>query len=184
MANQRRRRIRQEARRKGQTPSQQKLALADWTILVTNAPVDKLSLCEAMVLMRVRWQIELLFKLWKSHTQVFQWQSQKAWRILCEVYAKLRVVLIQHWLILTGCWQIAARSLTQAAQTVSKHALHPAVAFASGQIERLIDALEVIANCLSAGCRLNPRKTSPNTYQLLLALTSEPSLDASGDSPW
>ena len=95
-------------------------------------------------------------------------------KYLCEVYAKLVVVLIQHWLILSGCWQIAARSLTKAAQTVSKHALHLAVAFASGQMERLIDALLVIANCLLTGCRLNPRKTSPNTYQILLALTSDP----------
>ena len=42
-----------------------------------------------MVLLRVRWQIELLFKLFKSHTQVDTWQSQKPWRILCEVYAKI-----------------------------------------------------------------------------------------------
>ena len=174
VANQRRRRIRQQARRKGQTPSARKLAIADWTLLVTNASTELLSLSEAMVFLRVRWQIELLFKLFKSHTQVDTWQSQKPWRILCEVYAKLVVVLIQHWLILSGCWQIAARSLTKAAQTVSKHALHLAVAFASGQMERLIDALLVIANCLSTGCRLNPRKTSPNTYQLLLALTSDP----------
>ena len=141
---------------------------------MTNASTELLSLSEAMVLLRVRWQIELLFKLFKSHTQVDTWQSQKPWRILCEVYAKLVVVLIQHWLILSGCWQIAARSLTKAAQTVSKHALHLAVAFASGQMERLIDALLVIANCLSTGCCLNPRKTSPNTYQILLALTSDP----------
>lgn len=174
VANQRRRQIRQQARRKGRTPSARRLALADWTILVTNAPQEKLSLCEGMVFLRVRWQIELLFKLWKSHGQVSHWQSQKPWRILCEVYAKLLVVIIQHWLILTGCWQIASRSLTKAAQTVAKHALHLAIAFASGQIDRLINAVEVIANCISAGCRLNPRKTSPNTYQLLLALTSEP----------
>ena len=70
---------------------------------MTNASTELLSLSEAMVLLRVRWQIELLFKLFKSHTQVDTWQSQKPWRILCEVYAKLVVVLIQHWLILSGC---------------------------------------------------------------------------------
>ena len=55
VANQRRRRIRQQARRKGQTPSARKLAIADWTLLVTNASTELLSLSEAMVLLRVRW---------------------------------------------------------------------------------------------------------------------------------
>ncbi len=87
------------------------------TLLVTNACVAMLSLSEAMVLLRVRWQIELLFKLWKSHGQIDEWQSQKPYRILCEVYAKLIVVLIQHWLILMGTWQIASRSFQKAANT-------------------------------------------------------------------
>lgn len=63
VAEQRRRRLRQEAKRKGQTVSQQHLALAAWTILVTSVPSDLLTLEEALVLLRARWQIELLFKL-------------------------------------------------------------------------------------------------------------------------
>jgi hypothetical protein len=67
---------------------------AAWTLLVTNMPGDCLTLREALVLVRVRWQIELLFKLWKSHGRVDESQSTKPWRILCEVYAKLLTMLV------------------------------------------------------------------------------------------
>ena len=125
-----------------------------------------------MVLARVRWQIELLFKLWKSHGTIDEWRSDKPWRILCEVYAKLLAMVVQHWVLLTGCWHFPNRSLVKAAKTVAKHALHLAMAFASEQRQRLIEALSTIVRCLEVGCRINKRRKQPHTYQLLLALTS------------
>ncbi len=66
VASERRRKLKAEARHRGQAASKARLALADWTILVTNVPTQLLSLREALVLARARWQIELLFKLWKG----------------------------------------------------------------------------------------------------------------------
>jgi hypothetical protein len=170
VANARRRRIRSEAARRGQTPSATRLAWAAWTILVTDVPPEGLSLREALVLARARWQIELLFKLWKSHGHIDESRSAKPWRILCEVYAKLLAMLIQHWLLLIGCWAYPNRSLIKAAQTIRQHALHLASALPC--TASLCTAITVIQRCLAAGCRLNRRKTKPNTYQRLL----EPSL--------
>ena len=110
--------------------------------------------------------MELLFKLWKSHGRVDESRSAKPWRVLCEVYAKLLAMVVQHWLILTGCWAYPDRSLVKAAQTIRKHALAMASVF--GSPSRLRAALRVITRCLAAGCRLNRRKACPNTYQLLL----------------
>src|SRR5262249_38275230 len=89
VANQRRRRLGPEAHRRGQTPSATRLAWAEWTILVTNVPAERFSLHEALVLARARWQVELLFKLWKSHGHIDESRSAKPWRVLCKVYAKL-----------------------------------------------------------------------------------------------
>ena len=52
-------------------------------------PPELLSIEEALVLARVRWQIELLFKLWKSEGLLDQSRSKQPLRILAEVYAKL-----------------------------------------------------------------------------------------------
>jgi hypothetical protein len=173
VANERRRKIRADATRRGKTPSRHKLELANWTILVTSVPKKLLSLDEAFVLLRIRWQIELLFKLWKRDGKIDDWRSEKPWRILCEFYAKLLAMLIQHWILLSGFWRFPNRSLTKAAQTVRKHALHLAVSFASKSRERLLEALEIIGHCLALGCRLNKRRVKPNTYQLLLEVTGD-----------
>jgi hypothetical protein len=102
VAKQRRERIREAARAHGREPSEEVLYLAGWTILVTNVPRARLSLPEALVLLRLRWQIERLFRLWKEHGQIDEWRSKKPWRILCEVYGKLAAMLIQQWLIGEG----------------------------------------------------------------------------------
>lgn len=170
VADQRRRRIRKEAREKGRAPSAIALALAAWSILLTNVPEQLLSYEEAFVLARVRWQIELLFKLWKSQGQLDKWRSAKPLRILCEVYAKLIGQVIQHWACLVGCWAYADRSLVKAAQVVREHA--PELASARGRFERIKEVLESIECVLKRTARMNKRSKHPNTYQLLLALTS------------
>ena len=63
VSRERRRKIRAKYKREGKTPSKRHLALTNWTIMVTNVSCEQLTLEEAFVLKRVRWQIELLFKL-------------------------------------------------------------------------------------------------------------------------
>jgi hypothetical protein len=165
----RRRRLRAAARDKGRQVSATRLALAAWTLFVTNVPAERLTLREALVLGRMRWQIELLFKLWKSQGHVDESRSTKPWRIRCEVYAKLLAMLIQHGVFLVSLWAYPDRSLTKAAHTVQKHALHLASSF--GSLQRLMLAIATVKRCLAAGCRMNRRKKYPNTYQLLLDAT-------------
>ena len=168
VAVQRRAALRQEAAHRGRAVSAQRLALCDWIILVTNVPTSgavTLSLAEALVLYRARWQIERLFRLWKEVGQVDEWRSAKPWRILCEVYAKLLVMIVEHWVLLCSGWQYADRSWHQAAQTLQKHALHLASVW--GQRRLVRRALQTIADCIGSGCRLNKRRKRPSTYQLL-----------------
>ena len=80
----RRQTVLEKARKKQYTPSPEKLSLCVWNIYVTNAGQELLSLDEVLVLARMRWQIELMFKLWKSHGGLGAMRSEKPWRILCE----------------------------------------------------------------------------------------------------
>ena len=171
VADQRRRRIRAEAKDRGQTPSAASLELAAWAILLTNIQLELLSLEEALILAKVRWQIELVFKLWKSYGLVDEWRSQKPARVLCELYAKLLAMLVQQWFIAMGCWGYPDRSLVKAAQVIREHA--PELASARLRPERLCETLETMGVVLEQTARMNSRSKHPNTYQLLLALTTE-----------
>lgn len=161
----RRRRLKEEAERRKQPVSDERLRLAAWTFYITNIPPSLMSVMEAMVLGRLRWQIELLIKLWKSHGHIDESRSAKPWRILCEVCAKLLAMVVQHWVLLVSCWRYVDRSLTKAVKTIRKHVLHLAISFADTR--RLVDALNVICACLARGCRVNKSKKDPRAYQLL-----------------
>jgi len=165
VAAERRRKLRAAAQREGQTPPAARLALADWTLLVTNVPADRLSLPEAVVLARARWQIELLFKLWKQHGRIDESRGADPWRVLCEVYAKLIAMVIQHWVLLVGCWIFADRSLTEAAATIRREAT--CLVGAIRCHARLVEVLAAIRRCLTAGCQIDHRKRKPSTFQLL-----------------
>ncbi len=100
VAERRRADLEAEALRRNRPIRQRAWELADWTILLTDAPVHLLSFQEALVLLRERWQMEMLYKLWKQYGRIDEWRTANQWRILCELYAKLIGLLLQHWLII------------------------------------------------------------------------------------
>jgi hypothetical protein len=165
VAKARRAKIEADAQREGETPSAIKLALAGWTLLVTNAPPDVLAIREALVLARARWQIELLFKLWKGEGRIDEWRSADPDRILCEVYAKLTAMVIQHWLLLVSCWAFLDRSLTQAARTIRDYAVTLLLVLPSRR--GLVAVLAAIGNGLAGSGRIASRRKRPSLFQLL-----------------
>jgi len=161
-----RRRLRETAQRKGRSVSAAQRAVADWTVFVTNVPAPQLTVVEAVVLGRVRWQIKLLFKLWKSHGQVDHLPAVHRGRFLCKLYGRVLAMVVQHWVLVTSCWTVPDRSLPKAARLVRIHGLILAKALPAAR--RLAAVLRDLARCVTVGCRLNPRKTRPNTVQLIM----------------
>ena len=161
----RRKRLRQRTKNRGWKMHADRHALAEWNVWATNVPRDRLSIQEAWVLARCRWQIELLFKLWKSEGHVDKSRSEKPWRILCEIYAKLLGMVVQHWLLLVGCWSHQDRSLVKASRTVRRYALTLALALPDSHL--VFGILASVTICLKTGCRVKRRRRDPPTHQLL-----------------
>ncbi len=175
VADERRRKLRLDAKRRqrpGGAVSEARLALAGYTLLITDAPAELLTAEEAFVLMRARWQVEKLFDLWKRYGGLEESRSRKPWRVLSEVYAKLLGLLVQHWVFLTSTafWADPYRSLAKAGRTVRQRAL--ALADALDEPALLSGVLKRIAGCLAVGCRVAKRRKEPGTAQQLLALTT------------
>jgi hypothetical protein len=170
VAAERRRRLRQAAKKKGQTEPKAALARADWTLLVTNAAPDQLSRAEASCLYRARWQIELLFKRWKQDGQLATWRSANPHRILSEVYAKLIGVILQHRLLWLSDWSLPQKSLRRACGAIRDHIRAIAAAFDTAVTLR--HALVQLMRCLRAATRINRSRQRPSTADALLEVTN------------
>jgi hypothetical protein len=158
-----------QGRRKAKKPRPDQLALLHWNVYVTNVPLDLLTLDEALVLARCRWQIELLFKLWKNEGRLDESRSGKPWRILCELYAKLLGMVVQHWLLLSGCWSQADRSLVKASRVVRQNVMSVANVLTQGHLVRR--ELQILAKRLTDACRIRRRPKDPPTHHLLRSLS-------------
>lgn len=167
---QRHARLRQTAQRKNKPVSPEALALAHWRILITNLPSTRLSTAEALLLLRLRWQIELLFKLWKQHTHLETSRSRQPHRILCEIYAKLLGLVIQHAVLLATCWDVPNQSLVKLLQTVRNSTF--LIVYALWAEPALFQSVFNTLRCvLRSGCRLDTRKAQPSHFQRLLSLS-------------
>ena len=158
--------LREYAHKKQRPISERSWLLTLWLVCITNVPTSLLSFAEVMLLLRVRWQIELLFKLWKSHGLLDEWRSAQPWRILTEVYAKLLALLLQHWLVLLTLWDLPNRSLVLAAQLIRKFAYPLALALSNPDF--LSQVLAALQHALPLCC-MSTLRSSPHTFQLLAA---------------
>jgi hypothetical protein len=161
VADERRRRWRAAARPKGRLGRARRLAVAAWTRLVPNGPVERWTSREALVLGRARWPIARLCTLWQSPGRRDESRSLQPWRILCAVAAKRLAMGGQHGLLRVSGGTYPHRRLPQAAPTVQKHALHMASAWC--RLTALGIAITTVQRGLAAGCRMNRRKQHPHT---------------------
>jgi len=140
--------------------------LVQWAIVLTNVPLSMLAASEAMALLRARGPIELLWKLWKDQGQLDEWQTQNPQRILCELYAKLLGMLVQHWLLLLCCWDDPHRSLVGAVQVI-RDQVPTLVHGLTGHLP-LGQALHLVSDALKGGCSIPKRQTRLSTSHRLL----------------
>jgi hypothetical protein len=170
VAGRRRQKLIATARDKGgRMPSRERLAWCDWTIFVTNVPRDRLAPAEVAVLYRARWQIELMFKRWKSLGRVADLTGSTVTRQLVRLWARLLAMLAQHWLLVGCAWGDRRCSLHKACVTIRDLATH--LARALGDLERLAGEIERIGQILRRAARRDKRR-QPGTFELL----NDPSL--------
>lgn len=165
VAKQRRAALMVKAERKHQKVSRERLQTASFSILVTDLDETRLTAREAFILYHLRWRIELLFRCWKSVAGLGRSRSRKPLRMLCELYAKLLVLVVQHWLMLTSGWRGENASWHKAAEAVRIHgrSLMMLLDCPVG----LLHLLRRIGRSLRSGCTVSRRRQKPSTFQLL-----------------
>jgi hypothetical protein len=164
----RRRKVKRTAQRKQHGLTAKHLALQTWNLFITNVPPEWLDSHQVLLLYRVRWQIELLFKLWKSQAKLGQVGTYRRERIVCQLYARLIALVLFNWLV-------APHRFSDVAELSFPKAWRIFQRFAG----RLIDAIAAHWRAVPAlltpmtddflqFARKNVRKKSPSTYQQLV----------------
>jgi hypothetical protein len=165
VADRRRQKAQENAARKGRTLSPRHLELLGWNIYVTNVPAGMLTLRQVLVMYSVRWQIELIFKVWKSQCALDRVAGRHRERILTELYAKLIGVVVTHFLIAPFRAVERELSAVKVQHIVRRYALR--VALSLNSLEQLVAVLDqLLTRCLKAALK-DKRRKRPSTLRKL-----------------
>lgn len=99
VAEERRRKAKRKAAKHRKTLSQAYLKSLGWSVFVTNVPAERLTTPQVIAFYRIRWQIELIFKFWKSYCGLSTLPGVRPARVMTEFYAKLLVAVLSQYLI-------------------------------------------------------------------------------------
>lgn len=92
--NERVRNLKKAYRQRRKTPKQSTLKLQQYVIFITNIPKEMIASKHIGTIYRLRWEIELCFKRWKSIFKIDRLTGTNGNRTLCFIYAKLIAILL------------------------------------------------------------------------------------------
>lgn len=91
-------RLQKDATDRGRPVSERQRQMCHWMVLLTNVPAERLSSPQVWEVYRLRWQVELLFKRFKSEGGLDQTSSGKRYRVESEWYVKLLGQILRNWM--------------------------------------------------------------------------------------
>jgi len=167
VAQERRRKAKQRAKKSGKTCQQSTLDWLDWFVFVTNVPEEVMNIEQVATVYRVRWQVEILFKVWK---QELDWGKMGKWRIeriLCQFYARCLALLLFHRLLKKyqseWDWEIS----WQKAIKVFNRKIHTLIEIVSRHFRGILSFLKGLDRDFRRFAPKSKRRTSLSTYDLL-----------------
>lgn len=100
------RQARKTERRGGKRTDKKVLDQLDMNVFITNVTADQLSAQALYNAYRLRWQVELVFKAWKSHFKINQLKKAKMERIHMTLLASL-IWIVLSWSIISSLIRLA-----------------------------------------------------------------------------
>lgn len=165
----RRRKANRQAAKHGQPCSARHLRLLAWSLFITNIPRDWLDAHQIMLVYRVRWQIELVFKLWKSQAQLDVVGQCGPDRFLCQLYARLLGVLLFQWMLVDVPFDPSTEPrLPKAFAILQRYAARFRAALSQPTVS-LSALLEQLTDDFLRFALKQKRRKSPSTLACLLA---------------
>ena len=120
VADERRRKAKADAKRRGKTLSKAASKLLDWQVYLTSCSKKKLPGSKAKELYCQRWGIEILFKAMKSHMRLADIPPQSSLEMVqCLVYATLLRIVLCHATVLPWARSVCGSTRVSALKLAS-----------------------------------------------------------------
>lgn len=139
-----------------------------YALFITTLPADQFGMTQLFALYRIRWQVELTFKIWKSILGIHCIRSARPERVLCEVYGKLIVAILASslhaaaWAFLDGL----PISPHKVARHVRAVAINWALAITAGAALH-VAFLKELGRALARFCKKTRQKNKPIIEEIL-----------------
>ena len=164
--NKRLRQVNSKNNRRGRTISKEYKLFITYSLFVTNLS-DEFKFDSLYTLYRIRWQIELIFKTWKSILKIHYIRSARKERVLCQVYGKLIIAVLSNFIYLNsqirfGCNLSFHRTIQHIKAIVVIWTLH---IFQKREILKVF--MENMNSQIIRLCRKNVQKSKPNIEIML-----------------
>jgi hypothetical protein len=101
IVEQRMKKAKRKAGKKKRKPTPKYLYLQNWNLYITNIEQEKIVAKDIILLYKIRWQIEIVFKSWKSYHGLEHVKGKRKSRIECFIYGRLIMIVIMCFLFNT-----------------------------------------------------------------------------------
>ena len=115
VVNERRRQAYAAAKKAGYTPTHAHLALLAWNLFITNVPATVWTAKTVATAYTLRWQVELVFRAWKSGLHLATITTTTKQSTLCYLYGRMLLLLLTSALsspLRVAVWQHQHRELS------------------------------------------------------------------------
>lgn len=174
VVNERIRKARENNKKKGRgEPSDEYKSRCHFNLFVTNTDPEQVSAKNVILFYKLRWQIELIFKIWKSLCGIEKVKKVNRYRLECYIYAKL-IFIALGWKIV---WQTAkmlfsekkkALSYYKAFKTLLRHKLDEFYSVLKSGKNMVMVFLFDFYEISSRHHLLERKRNKPNSLEILL----------------
>jgi len=174
-ANERRRKIRIKAKKRGTSPTKKTLELSSWSFFITNIPKEKgLSAKDIIRFYPVRWNIEIFFKQMKSILNIHRTEVKtNEYRLRCEVLGKCILAMV-----ISYCYGIARNytwdktgmeiSFEKTVKLFKRTGSSLVVMLLVGSMKKIEEFIRYMLIFIVHTCKKNRQKSRKNTLDVLI----------------
>jgi hypothetical protein len=167
------RKAKKNAKKKGRTLSKEYKDRAALNLFITNASQEQIPTEKVWPIYRLRWQIELIFKIWKSICSIEKVKKVKKERLECYVYSKLIFIVLgwkMIWMVAKNMYRISGKALSffKSFKTLFKRKIDDfQKALESSKDDMIIFILDFY-DLSSTNHLLEKRKEEPTSLEIIL----------------